>query len=293
VDVALRLGVGIVLLVAAVAKVRSRADLPDIVRGYGIGAGLARPAAVALVAVEALLGLLLLAGVAPLAVSVAAVALGLGFVAAVARVRAAGVQRLRCGCFGTAERSTGFLLARAAAFTGLAGLAAAATAFGPLSISREDGLVVAVAVLALAVLALGALVLALYRQVGLLTLRVGPPQGALELEGEGPDLRAPAPALDGLLRRGSELVTFVSPTCRLCRDLLPGVQALGRDGLAVRVVDEGRDPDLFRAWNVPGSPFAVHVVDGVVAAKGLVNTLEQLEGLVSLGIARSVRAAAA
>jgi hypothetical protein len=292
VDVALRLGVGIVLLAAGAAKVRSRADLPAILRGYGIGAGTAGPAAVALVTVEAALGVLLLAGVASLAVSLAAVALGLGFVAAVARARAAGVLRLRCGCFGAAERSTAFLLARAAAFTGLAGLAAAATAYGAPSVSREDGLAVAVAVLALAVLALGALVLALYRQVGLLTLRIGPPQGALELEGEGPDLGVSAPALDGLARRGSELVAFVSPTCRLCRELLPGARALGRKGLSVRVVDEGREPDLFRAWNVPGSPFAVHVVDGVVTAKGLVNTLEQLEGLVNLGHARSVRAAA-
>ena len=291
-DVALRLGVGIVLLAAAAAKVRSRADLPDILRGYGIGAGLARPAAVALVAVEVVLGLLLLAGVVPLAVSLASVGLGLVFVGAVARVRAAGVQRLRCGCFGTAERSTGFLLARAAAFTGLAGLAAAATAYGAPTLTREDWLVVAVAVLAVVVLALGALVLALYRQVGLLTLRIGPPQGALELEGEGPELGSPAPALDGLRGRGSELVAFFSPTCRICRELLPGVQALARDGLSVRVVDEGRSPDAFRVWNVPGSPFAVHVVDGVVAAKGLVNTLEQLEGLVSLGTARSVRAAA-
>jgi hypothetical protein len=292
VDVALRLGVGIVLLVAAAAKARSRADLPDVLRGYGIPAGLTRPGAVALVAVEALLGVLLLAGAAPLAVSLAAAALGLVFVAAVARVRAAGVERLRCGCFGSAERSTAFLLARALAFAGLAGLAAAATAFGAPSLSRQDGLTIAVAVLALAVVALGVLVLALYRQVGLLTLRVGPVQGALELEGEGPDLGAVPPALAGLRRRGSELVAFVSPTCRLCRELLPGVQALGRDGLTVRVVDEGREPDVFRSWNVPGSPFAVHVVDGVVAAKGLVNTLEQLEGLIRLGTARSVRAAA-
>jgi hypothetical protein len=292
VDVALRLGVGIVLLAAAAAKVRSRADLPEILRGYGIGAGIAGPAAVVLVAVEAALGVLLLAGVAPLGASLAAVALGLGFVGAVARVRAAGVERLRCGCFGSAEHSTGFLLGRAAAFTALAGLAAAATAYGPPALSTQDWLVGAVAALAPAVLALGALVLALYRQVGLLTLRIGPPQGALELEGEGPGLGSAAPTLEGLRGRGSELIAFFSPTCRLCRELLPGVQALGRDGLAVRIVDEGREPNAFQVWNVPGSPFAVHVVDGVVAAKGLVNTLEQLEGLVSLGLARSVRAAA-
>jgi uncharacterized membrane protein YphA (DoxX/SURF4 family) len=292
VEAVLRLGVGIVLLVAAAAKLRSRAELPDVLHGYGVPAGQVRPAAVALVAAEALLGTLLLAGIAPRAASLGALALALVFVGALARVRAKGVRRLRCGCFGSAERSTGFLLARAVAFAALAGLAALATAFGVTTVSREDALVGAVVVLALAVVALGALVLALYRQVGLLTLRVGPPTGALELEGEGPELGAAAPALAGLRGRGSELIAFVSPTCRLCRELLPGVHALVREGLAVSVVDEGEDPDAFRIWNVPGSPFAVHLVDGVVAAKGLVNTLEQLESLVTLGTARSARAAA-
>jgi hypothetical protein len=62
--------------------------------------------------------------------------------------------------------------------------------------------------------------------------------------------------------------------------------------VAINIVDEGENPQAFRRWNVPGSPFAVHLVDGVVTAKGLVNTLEQLEGLVEIGTARSVRAAA-
>lgn len=291
-EVVLRLGVGIVLLAAAAAKLRSRTDLPGILAGYGLREALVRPAAVALVATEIALGVLLVAGVAPLAVSLAAVALGLVFLGAVARVRAAGVTRLRCGCFGSQERSTGFLLARAGAFTALAGAAAAVAAFGSPDVSRDDVLTGAVIALALAVVALGALVLALYRQVGLLTLRIGPAQGALELPGEGPELGADAPVLDGLRGRDSELVAFFSPTCRLCRELLPGVRALAREGVAVRVVDEGEDPDAFRAWNVPGSPFAVHLVDGIVAAKGLVNTLEQLDGLVALGTARSARAAA-
>jgi hypothetical protein len=37
---------------------------------------------------------------------------------------------------------------------------------------------------------------------------------------------------------------------------------------------------------VPGTPFLVHVVDGFAAAKGTVNSLEQLDGLVALGTAR-------
>jgi hypothetical protein len=293
VDVALRLGVGLILLVAAAAKLRAYADLPDVLRGYGIRATLARPAAFALVLSEALVGVLLLSGLVPLAATLLAVALGLVFVGAVARMRLRGVTRLRCGCFGAAERSTTFLLARAGAFLALAGLAAAAAAFGAPGVSTDAVLVAAVLVLAGAVALLGVLVLALYRQVGVLTLRMGPAQGALELDGEGPELGVPAPVLAGIVGSGSELVAFVSPTCRLCRDLLPGVRALAREGLAVRIVDEGAEPDAFSLWNVPGSPFAVHLVNGVVAAKGLVNNLEQLDGLVAVGTARSERAATA
>jgi hypothetical protein len=57
-------------------------------------------------------------------------------------------------------------------------------------------------------------------------------------------------------------------------------------------VYEDDEPDAFERWRVPGTPFAVHVVNGTVAAKGTVNTLEQLEELVSLGVARSEHAAA-
>jgi hypothetical protein len=292
VDIAFRVGVGIILLAAGAAKLRARAELPDTLRGYGIGEPLTRPAAVGLVTAEVALGALLVSGLAPLPVTLAAVVLGLVFAGAVLRVRAQGVRRLRCGCFGSDEHTTGFLLVRAVGFTALAGLAAAATAYGAPDLSRENVLVIAVVVLTLVVATLAALLLALYRQVGLLTLRMGPAQGALELPGEGPELAANAPPLEGLLGRGSELIAFFSPSCRLCRELLPAVQALGREGVAISIVDEGENPEAFRCWNVPGSPFAVHVVDGVVTAKGLVNTLEQLEGLVEIGTARSVRAAA-
>ena len=44
--------------------------------------------------------------------------------------------------------------------------------------------------------------------------------------------------------------------------------------------------ERFAGWNVPGTPYVVHLEDGVVAAKGLVNTREQLDGLVSLGRTR-------
>jgi len=57
-------------------------------------------------------------------------------------------------------------------------------------------------------------------------------------------------------------------------------------------VYEGEEAAAFARWNVPGSPYAAHVVDGVVAAKGLVNTLEQLDALIATGSARRAHAAA-
>jgi hypothetical protein len=47
------------------------------------------------------------------------------------------------------------------------------------------------------------------------------------------------------------------------------------------------DPDLERVYDVPGTPFLL-VMDrsGVVRAKGTVNNLEQVEGLIDLGMRR-------
>jgi hypothetical protein len=64
------------------------------------------------------------------------------------------------------------------------------------------------------------------------------------------------------------------------------VRALGREGIDVHVVYENEDVETFERWAVPGTPFAVHVVDGIVAAKGTVNTLEQLEQLITVGAER-------
>ena len=70
------------------------------------------------------------------------------------------------------------------------------------------------------------------------------------------------------------------------------MRALANEGLPVRVVYEHEEPQVFEHWSVPGTPFAVHVVDGTVAAKGTANTLEQLEALIAVGGARVERAAA-
>jgi uncharacterized membrane protein YphA (DoxX/SURF4 family) len=288
-SVVARILVGLLLLWAAAAKLRRRDDLPDWLAAYGLPARLVRPAAWAVMVAEAVVGVMLLAGLALPASAYAAVALGAVFVVALAQARLRGVARLRCGCFGASEGRTSLLLLRAGGFTALAALAAF-TEGSDVSASRDTLVLVAVGVLAVVVAVLALLVLALYRQVGVLTLRLGP-RVPLELAEEGPEVGEPAPALEGLQLRGAELVAFFSPGCRLCRQLAPGVAALARQGLAVRVVEEADEELAFERWNVPGTPFVAHVVDGVVAAKGTVNTLEELEQLLATGGAR-VNAAA-
>jgi hypothetical protein len=171
---------------------------------------------------------------------------------------------------------------------------AAFGAFGDVEVIRpsSDAIVfAALVVLGLVVLALAALVLALYRQVGVLTMRLGPGV-ALELAEEGPPVGEVAPELDGLNRVGEELIAFFSADCSLCRAIAPGVRAFEREGMPVRTVYEHEEPAVFERWSVPGTPFLVHVVDGFVAAKGTVNSLEQLDGLVALGSARMEHAPA-
>jgi methylamine utilization protein MauE len=277
-----RIAVGVLLLWAAAAKLRRREDLPDWLAAYGVPRRATVALVIVLLSAETAVGALLLADVpgAPYA----ALLLGAVFVTAVTQARLRGVTRLRCGCFGGGIRRTTSVLVRALGFTALAGLAA----FGGTDVgapSRDAVFFTVLGLLAAAVVGLAVLVFALYRQVGVLMLRLGP-RVALELAEEGPPVGDSAPALERLGRRGSELVVFFSPDCRLCRRLAPGVAALAREGLPVRVVDEAEEAPAFERWNVPGTPFAVHVVDGRVAAKGTVNALEEVDGLLATGTRR-------
>ena len=91
----------------------------------------------------------------------------------------------------------------------------------------------------LLVLTLSAVVLALVRQVGVLHERVAP-AGALMLR-RGLTVGEPAPVLDVADLEGhphqlgrersdgrSTLLLFVSPTCPVCKTLLPAVKSSGR-----------------------------------------------------------------
>lgn len=134
---------------------------------------------------------------------------------------------------------------------------------------------------------LAVIVVALARQVGTLHLRLGP-RGALEIDTEGPTLgEAPVPmpasTADGdrVMLGGPgtrRAVLFASPTCGVCREVAPAVPAAAATMRYSAVVLH--DAEAEREWDVPGTPFLV-VLDerGVVAAKGTVNNLEQVEGL--------------
>lgn len=135
---------------------------------------------------------------------------------------------------------------------------------------------------------LAVIVVALARQVGTLHLRLGP-RGALEVDTEGPALGEapppmPAAASDGrrLMLGGPgprRVLLFASPTCGVCKEVAPALApAAGAAGYAAQIL---HDVEAERAWDVPGTPFVV-VLDaaGIVRAKGTVNNLEQVEGLI-------------
>ncbi|HZA19975.1 MAG TPA: methylamine dehydrogenase accessory protein MauD [Actinomycetota bacterium] len=159
------------------------------------------------------------------------------------------------------------------------------------------------------VIALSVIVVALARQVGTLHLRLGP-RGALEMDDEGPPIgEAPVP-LETPDEKGREvriggpgtgqLLLFVSPNCMVCDQVLPALRAVASATdlepyvLTDAVADDVQtliakspgapivsSPEAARLYEVPGTPYAV-VLDelGVVRAKGTVNNLEQVEGLV-------------
>lgn len=141
---------------------------------------------------------------------------------------------------------------------------------------------------------LAVIVVALARQVGTLHLRLGP-RGALEVDDEGPALGeaalpTPARSADGtVVTVGGpgplRVVAFSSPTCSVCRELVPAIPAAAAAARAVPQVLH--DPEVERDWDVPGTPFLV-VLDesGVVRAKGTVNNLEQVEGLLDTAARR-------
>jgi methylamine dehydrogenase accessory protein MauD len=166
----------------------------------------------------------------------------------------------------------------------------------------------------IAVIALALAVLALARQVGVLHERIAP-VGALAL-GRGPQTGEAAPRLTVRSLAGSSvqiggpapgaalrLLFFVSPTCPICKSLLPTLKAFAAsEDLDLLLIGDGEleeqrhmaqrfaiaperfadAPEAGRAFQVAKLPYAVLVNElGIIAAQGLVNSREHLESLVT------------
>ncbi|MBY6345966.1 methylamine dehydrogenase accessory protein MauD [Providencia rettgeri] len=171
------------------------------------------------------------------------------------------------------------------------------------------------------VLALVLVVLALSRQIGVLYERVAP-MGALTMD-KGPQVGDAAPVMElqdlrgrtvsvGVAGPRSQLIFFMSPTCPVCKKLLPILKSIqGSEGQWVDIVlaSDGEMPEhlafyqkaqldhfpyvlstqLGMGFQISKLPYAVLIDEsGVVRAKGLVNSREQLESLFNakdLGVA--------
>jgi hypothetical protein len=167
----------------------------------------------------------------------------------------------------------------------LAGAFAVVPSLPSVSLSTEQWLTVGLAVALVAILVLAVAGLALAREVGMLRLQLAP-QAALELPEEGPPLGTQAglgAQFGDIGRARLALAVFTSEGCRLCRALEPAVRSLGRDPfVAVAVIDEHRDAEVWRELDIPGSPFAIALDrEGVVWAKGTFNNPAQLEGILA------------
>jgi len=164
------------------------------------------------------------------------------------------------------------------------------------------------------ILGMGLALLALARQVGVLHTRLAP-AGAL-MTGKGPVVGEPAPVLevetlDGVplsigktLAKGRmQLLLFVSPHCPLCKELIPiarnfakaeqlDIVFVGDDDASEQQAMIARlemgglpfvnGPLVGRTFHVDRLPHAVLIGDsGAVLSKGLVNSREHLESLIT------------
>jgi methylamine dehydrogenase accessory protein MauD len=177
-----------------------------------------------------------------------------------------------------------------------------------------NALMVSNVLLWILVLVMGGIILALVRQIGVLYERVAP-AGALVV-GAGPKAGEAAPAvsaadLSGKLEhvggahpgQRSTLLFFLSPTCPVCKTLVPVLKSIAkseRSWLDVMLASDGvpkeheafvRDYELQRfpyllstelglAYRVGKLPYAV-LIDGtgVIRSTGLVNSREHFESL--------------
>jgi len=159
-------------------------------------------------------------------------------------------------------------------------------------------------------------VLGLARQLGVLLARTAPTRAQPTVE--GPDIGSliepvvlpgyagstiPITPTKGL----KQLLVFTDPSCSTCKDLMPAVRAFAaayRDDIRVTILSRSEEnerdlllaadlapvgigvasaTDLHQRLQVLGVPYAILLdTDNKVLAKGTVNTLEQMESLLSI-----------
>ena len=179
-----------------------------------------------------------------------------------------------------------------------------------------EAMVVSNVILWAVVIVLALVVLALARQVGVLHERVAPAGALMPTNGpkvgelteamsiadiSGKTVSIGGPAANGL----HTLVMFISPTCPVCKSLVPTAKSLAgteRHRLQLVFASDGdkieqhqayaKDLDLDKypyvlseklgmSFEVSKLPFAVLIgSDGTLQSKGLVNTREHLESLI-------------
>ena len=176
----------------------------------------------------------------------------------------------------------------------------------------QEALPYLVAMQLLLTLVLAALLFGLARQVGLLHERVAP-MGAMQSD-HGPAVGEAGPSLPVTTLAGatlelggptahgrSRLLLFVSPNCPVCKKLLPIARSFATaERLEVVLIGDGEpaaqqamvqrfalqrlhyinSPQVGMTYRVGKLPYAVLLDrDGIIRAKGLVNSREHLESL--------------
>jgi Methylamine utilisation protein MauE len=280
-EIVLRVGLGIVLAGAALAKLAAPRESIAGLSSFGFEDVPLRPIAWAgLIAVELALAVAVALG------SDAAAYTAAGLMAMLAALTVAALLRGRagapCACFGPHSTVSWLGVLRNVA---LAGGFALIPLIDSISIGTQGWLAIGLGVALLASGALAIALLALAREVGMLRLQLGT-SGALEIAGEGPKVGSrPTNLAERIGRNGADLglAVFTSEGCRICQTLAPAIDNVAKDPrVAVAVIDEVAEAELWRSLEIPGSPFALALDrKGTVLAKGTFNNLAQLESVLA------------
>lgn len=175
-----------------------------------------------------------------------------------------------------------------------------------------EALVVSNILLWVLLAAVAFVIMGLVRQIGVLHSRLAP-AGALMVD-KGVSVNEPAPKITAADRNGrpvnfgyanekSQLLFFLSPTCPICKSLLPAIKSIAKeqaDRLEVIFVSDGDmtsqqalisehkleqatyvvGPEVGMTYQIGKLPYAALIApNGTLLSKGLVNSREHLDSL--------------